>query len=50
MYNNVDSNHCPKVRKEDIISEEKEIEKGMVFEPINQLELESNIQFAISPW
>ena len=48
MYNNVDPKHCPKVRKNDIISED--LEEGSRYEPINQLYIKSNIQYAKSPW
>ena len=48
MYNNVDPQHCPRVRKKDIIAEEKD--DGTRYEPINQLYFDSNIQYAKSPW
>ena len=48
MYQNVDTNHCQNVTKEDLRSDA--IEQNLIYEPIDKLYIDSNIQYVKTSW
>ena len=48
MYQNVDTNHCQAVTKEDLRSDA--IEENKIPEVINELYIDSNIQYVKTSW
>ena len=48
MYQNVDTKHCQAVTKDDLLSDA--IEADMNPEPIDELYIDSNIQFVKTTW